>query len=147
MSDEREIMDCYSPPGTRVVFAYPTAGWPGEGEAALKVLKLNGVYTVQHTVIGGSYSKTSFREVPGYYNTVLFRALPDIKSAAVKTLENLGYTYTDGAELWKPPLGEDYTDLLERANKWVESLDAAGPRYTVQRALIAELRDRLVRRK
>jgi hypothetical protein len=26
--------------------------------------------------------------------------------AAIRTLENAGYTYTEGAELWRPPLGK-----------------------------------------
>lgn len=26
--------------------------------------------------------------------------------AAIKTLQHLGYTYNEGAELWKPPLGK-----------------------------------------
>lgn len=30
--------------------------------------------------------------------------------AAIRTLENKGYTYTEGAELWRPPLGPRKTD-------------------------------------
>lgn len=32
--------------------------------------------------------------------------IPAVYVAAFKTLEALGYTYMDGAELWKPPLGK-----------------------------------------
>lgn len=34
-----------------------------------------------------------------------YRELAAQSQAAAQTLTNLGYTYTDGAELWRPPLG------------------------------------------
>ena len=39
------------------------------------------------------------------FESVRIQGLPSIAQAAIKTLENLGYTYK-GAELWKPPIGK-----------------------------------------
>ena len=35
------------------------------------------------------------------------------RTAAVSTLQNMGYSYKLGAELWKPPLGKPPKHLLE----------------------------------
>lgn len=74
----------------------------------------------------------------------------DARSAAVRTLEALGYTY-NGAELWKPPMGNspDF-DLIDSLRAEVERLQAKHAetlgRESVQRTLRTESeveRDRL----
>ena len=46
--------------------------------------------------------------------------------AAVKTLENKGYTY-HGGEIWKPPLGKPPNfKLIYRIDCWIEHFDIQG---------------------
>lgn len=66
------LMDITSPRGTKVRFAYPTHGYPKQGEDALRLLELNKVYTVEYTTIGGGYSTVKLCESHIHFNTVLF---------------------------------------------------------------------------
>lgn len=69
-------MDIYSPPGTKVVFAHPNAGYHFDIENARMYLDEESIYTVERTEVGPSYTRVHLREIPHRaFNSVQFEAL------------------------------------------------------------------------
>lgn len=66
-------MDMYSKPGTRVVFAYPEAGYNPDIERAAKHLTLGETYTVEITDVHSWHTDVFLEEFPGIpFNHVMF---------------------------------------------------------------------------
>lgn len=66
-------MNIYSNPGTKVIFANPTYGYPHDQEKAKQHLAVGQVYTVHHTEVSASHTDVYLAEVPGIaFNSVLF---------------------------------------------------------------------------
>jgi hypothetical protein len=55
---------------------------------------------IKKPLVRGGYPRPSAKMIDHY------ASLRMVRDAAVRTLEKFGFTYTPGAELWKPPLGE-----------------------------------------
>jgi hypothetical protein len=69
-----EIMNIYAKNGDKVIFCYPDNGYEHDQEYCKKHLTLNGVYTVELTEVGQSYSSVILQEIPNKsFNTVMFR--------------------------------------------------------------------------
>lgn len=66
-------MDIYVPPGTRIQFAHPFAGYPTDQALAAQHLTQGEVYTVARTNVRRSDTSVYLQEVPGVaFNSVLF---------------------------------------------------------------------------
>lgn len=66
-------MDIYTAPGSKIVFANPTAGYPGDGPIARSNLQVGETYTVRTIERHSSISYVFLAESAGIgYNTVLF---------------------------------------------------------------------------
>jgi hypothetical protein len=66
-------MALYSPQKTRVVFAYPSAGYRSHQETAAKHLEVGKAYTVESTKVGGWHTDVYLEEFPGVaFNSVMF---------------------------------------------------------------------------
>jgi len=58
-------MDIYSPPGTKVKFKFPNAGYDPDVELAAKHLKIGATYTVARTTVHRSSTDVELVEHPG----------------------------------------------------------------------------------
>ena len=104
-------------------FAEPTtaADVPASGAAALsEYLKT----CEQHQIVpdvGGAFASA----FAAGFNLASSQAAQREATAAIKTLQNLGYTYHD-AELWKPPIGKvpDF-DLVDSLRNRISELEAS----------------------
>lgn len=66
-------MDIYSPPGTKIIFDRPDAGWPGDQALCKKYLKLGQTYTIEQTLVYSSRTEVYLEEVPTVpFNSVNF---------------------------------------------------------------------------
>lgn len=104
-------------------FAQPAAAAdvPASGAAALsEYLKT----CEQHAIVpdvGGAFASA----FAAGFNLATSQAAQPEATAAIKTLQNLGYTY-HGAELWKPPIGKvpDF-DLIDSLRNRISELEAS----------------------
>lgn len=74
-------------------------------------------------LVAGTYDLTEWLRAKGYDSSMLPLlniGASDAERAAVDTLTRLGYTYLEGAELWKPPLGTDVLDDGEPTAGYVD---------------------------
>jgi hypothetical protein len=68
-----EMMDIYSPEGTKVVFKFPNAGESHHQDKAAKFLKQGETYTVYKTTVGNWYTDVYLKEFPGEaFNAIMF---------------------------------------------------------------------------
>lgn len=68
-----DYMDIYSPPGTKVAFVFPNAGWNGDAAWALKHMELGAIRTVRYIEVHSSSSTLYLEEHPKIgFNTVNF---------------------------------------------------------------------------
>jgi hypothetical protein len=66
-------IDIYSRPGTKVRYANPNAGYPGETRKAKEHLDPEKVYTVHHTDVYDAHTDVWLDEVPNkHFNSCLF---------------------------------------------------------------------------
>jgi hypothetical protein len=69
-----EDMNIHSPKGTKVIFAFPKAGYEYQIKIAQKHLILNKVYTVDHIEIHKWHSNVYLKEIPDIgFNSCLFK--------------------------------------------------------------------------
>lgn len=71
-----EIMDIYSKPGTKVIYAYPENGWDDDKKWLKKFnLVVGQEYTVDYIEVDNSHSYVYLKEFPNQsFNTVNFSA-------------------------------------------------------------------------
>lgn len=68
-----ETMNIYAKKGDKVIFCNPENGRLYNQEDCFKYLKLDQVYTVDHTDVFGSSTDVYLQEVPGVsFNSVMF---------------------------------------------------------------------------
>ena len=78
-------MNIYSDPGTKVIFANPTYGYPHDQENAKQHLTADKVYTVDHTDVFDSSTDVYLVEVPGVaFNSVLFEDAGPVLEKALR---------------------------------------------------------------
>jgi len=66
-------MDIYAPAGSRVIFAYPNAGYPKDRELAAQHLKVGEIYIVSRTDVHRSITYVYLSGFPGLiFNSVNF---------------------------------------------------------------------------
>ena len=66
-------MNIYAKRGTKVVFAYPTAGYDPDQEQAKTYLEVGKTYTVERTEVHSWITYVYLMEVPGQrFNSVMF---------------------------------------------------------------------------
>jgi hypothetical protein len=89
-----QLMDIWSEPGTKVVFAYPNNGRSGDQEVAKAAgLVVGCCYTISRTSVGSSYTTVWLEESHGYgFNSVHF-APADAAAAQGGEIEDLIRTY------------------------------------------------------
>ena len=69
-------MDINSPKGTKVIYAFPDAGYEYQIKIAQKHLILNNVYTVEYTHIYSWRTDVYLKEVPNIaFNSCLFKEI------------------------------------------------------------------------
>jgi hypothetical protein len=69
----KPVMNIRAKKGTKVVFAYPDAGYPFDQEFAKKHLVAGETYTVEKTVIRSCETDVFLKEFPDMsFNSVLF---------------------------------------------------------------------------
>ena len=78
--DDDELLEVKFAAGTRVRFAHPDAGYPGEAEEAMKALTPGRVYTIAWADIGQSRTDLNLAakgKSLGRFNSVLFEPVDD----------------------------------------------------------------------
>ena len=67
-------MDIYSPHGTKVIFAFPDNGYEPDIKRAKEYLAVGFEYTVDSTIVHGSYTDVILKEFPNVkFNSVQFK--------------------------------------------------------------------------
>ncbi len=83
--EDDELLEVKFAAGTRVRFAHPDAGYPGEAEEAMKVLTPGRVYTIAWADIGQSRTDLNLADKGkslGRFNSVLFEPVDDEVAAS-----------------------------------------------------------------
>lgn len=67
-----------APEGTKVAYLNKEAGYPYDQEEARRHLTLEGIYTVERTVIHNFTTDVYLKELPGlFFNSVLFSEIEE----------------------------------------------------------------------
>lgn len=68
-----DYMDIYSPPGTRVKFSHPTAGYQYDQKLARENLTVGNVYVVEYTEVGSCHTAVYLKGFGNKrFNSVMF---------------------------------------------------------------------------
>ena len=71
-------MNIYSPPGTKIVYNNPEAGYDHDQQQCSKLLQIGNIYTVAGISVYSYASDLYLKEFPGIiFNTVMFDNIED----------------------------------------------------------------------
>ncbi len=137
-----KTMNIYSPPGTKIIFAYPNNGWVRDSEFAQKAgLVVNNEYTVEEIEIHQSSSYVYLKEVPrDKFNTSLFADVAEDKKP-IKACPSKDYVMGKIEPMPRDEILDRLDELALVSAAFKSNRDKKLPVYVLRKALIEAAKD------